>query len=638
MTTPATDTVIWPVLEALRTAVATQLGDAGRPVCVFPVYLADHPLPADGCDCTCPDGGQGVGWVRLITATTLTPGGTTRAASQAGCTGSQLQLTLEIGVQRCAPILDPEQQPLLLPYDDYTAHSAGISQDLTALHRALLCSSPWLRDTTWHMTQLAPLGPRGGCAGALAHVQVVRDNCCPLQLAVSWAPDPDTMLAARITVGGIGEYGASIDFGDGTPALQIGQPGTVTHTYQAAGTYTVRVADLEAPGITATVTVTVTGAAPAAVAFLAADDPWAVLLWLDEPAGVEFLVDWGDLGTPQTLSGQADDPQQPRARHLYPRSGAWTITVTNPASRRVSTVVVDTGEIGIRVIPNEDDDGTPQIQTGVLAAGATCRIQVGNAPAAPITVPASGWVNHSPPVALPAGEHTVTVAEVVAGVVRRQTRRTLLVPPDADPRLEVELTWGPSQLEPPAGEPEAQLLHLTALGARADCVVDWGDGAPDTVLAQWGSADHEYQPPLGGWLLRVTEVADALADGQTPRVFTRLLGGPRYVGPPVLSSHADGAVDLTVAGADDRHGWDWYRIDWGDGADPDEHAAGGPWWTAQHTYPAPGSYVITLDGPGMGTPVTRAVNVRRYTTEPDTGPLFPGPQLFPSTSLYPRGE
>src|SRR5690606_18648668 len=93
-------------MEALRECTAAQLGACGRPVCQFPLYYADHPAPAAGCDCECEDGGQGVSWVRLVQ---MTGSPTT---SVAVCAGGAYTAVFEVGVHRCAPTMLTDDAPL----------------------------------------------------------------------------------------------------------------------------------------------------------------------------------------------------------------------------------------------------------------------------------------------------------------------------------------------------------------------------------------------------------------------------------------------------------------------------------------------------------------------------------------------
>lgn len=186
--TVGASTVLWPMLDALRSCAATQLGLVGRPVCRFPLYAADHYFPADDCDCTCDTGGQGVGWARLVTATTQQQGG---QRLPPGCAPpNPLAVTVELGVHRCAPTLDPttKKPP---PDRELDAWTDGMYADLEALWRTWWCCE-WLtsNDVTWQITQLANLGPAGGCGAALVHAQVLRDNPGPPRRPRGPRPEP----------------------------------------------------------------------------------------------------------------------------------------------------------------------------------------------------------------------------------------------------------------------------------------------------------------------------------------------------------------------------------------------------------------------------------------------------------------
>jgi hypothetical protein len=620
----AGDLVLWPVLEAVRTGAAAQLGLTGRPVCHFVIYQADHAMPADDCGCECPGGGQGAGWVRLLGATTQLPG-VGALSNPAPCAGGRLLLSVEVGVHRCAPTL--AEDATTIPDEEMDEFSAGMVLDLTALHRAFLCA-PWLEDTAWQLITLITLGPLGGCAAAVAHAQLVRENCCPLTLTLSWTPSPGAMLAVQITATGFSQHGATLDFGDGSPLMSLAAAGTVTHLYPAAGSYTVTVTDRAWPSSRVSTLITVADHAPTATVFTGPADPWAVLLWLDEPTTSGYSVDWGDNTVPQLEPGQGSDPPDPRVGHSYTRAGRWTVAVTDIATRRVTTTVIDTGELGVRV-SFAPDSAQPQVQVVGLAAGSTCEITLGAGDTVALVAPSSGQLTHTNPDPLPAGDHPLLIEEIVDGDVRRRATRSVTVPDQADPRLGLVVTWAP------AAGGVGQTVTVQATGARVECTVSWGDGTTPSSLPVGGSVDHDYVLPVpgGGYLVWVSEVAAALPDGAVPRRATRLVGAPRYVGVPQLSARTPGAVVLHIAGVDGPTGADQYRIDWGDGTEPDEAGAVGAWYPARHVYAADGVYTITVDGPGMPDPVTRPVRVLRY---PAPTALYPGLGVFPSEQLYPQ--
>jgi len=599
------DQVLWPLLTALRTSAAGQFGLVHRPVCAFDVYWSDHPIPADQCDCTCEDevpGGQGAAWVRLVTATSILAANTTARPVRQPCAGADLLLTIEVGVHRCAPLLDGTKPPHQLAVDTY---SAGMVQDVLAVHRAFLCA-PALRDLDWQLSSLGPSGPQGGCAAVIGTAQVIVSNCCPIVLTVGWVPDPDVLLGVHVTGGGYGRHGALLDWGDGTPPVPIGPTvAPLQHTYAVPGTYQVIVVDRQEPTARTTVAITVKDHEPIAHVFLDSEDDWAVLLWLDEPDdGTVYLVDWGDGSSLQPMAGQQLDrvPPKPRVPHPYTKLGRYPITVTDTRSRRVTHTGAEVGDLG--VLPSFDTPARPRLEVLWMATGATYRVdgfitETG-------VVPASGRIVIDTDEDLPPGQHSVVIREEINGIVRRATRRSYLIPSPWDWRLGVWTTWGPTP-----GQPGMQTVNLTPRTARTPCAIDWGDGSPIETIPAAGTASHNYRVPITGAGVRLT-VTETVTDEITdPRTTSRTLGSPRYVGTPMLNARQTRAVDLDVAGLDHDIDDDRYVVYWGDGTS-DSFGAQGRWYPANHRYANDGVYTITVDSPGMAAPVIRTATVISY--------------------------
>lgn len=166
------DRLSWPLLNALCTCTARQLGIIGRPVCEFPIVFGASPPPADNCSCTCDHGGQGTAWARLVSEDAAPTG-------PVGACDTPWNVTIETGVYRCWPTLDQRRQPPTS--DDYTKATAGLVDDAAALRRGLSCCT-WIaeKDIPWSRAQITPLGPSGGCVGVtLTATIVMTGDCCP---------------------------------------------------------------------------------------------------------------------------------------------------------------------------------------------------------------------------------------------------------------------------------------------------------------------------------------------------------------------------------------------------------------------------------------------------------------------------
>jgi hypothetical protein len=173
---PRRDPLIWPMLQRFRTSIAAQLILAERPVCKFPLHWgADRP-PADLCDCTCADGGQGVGWGRWVQSGPAPDVGPRTAAVPTECSAGKWMVTLEFGVYRCYPVLDDAgNPPAELAIDRATQ---GFHDDAAALRRGVRCNQ-WLeeKDLTWQFVTQIPLTPAGGCAGVATQFRIHQAEC-----------------------------------------------------------------------------------------------------------------------------------------------------------------------------------------------------------------------------------------------------------------------------------------------------------------------------------------------------------------------------------------------------------------------------------------------------------------------------
>lgn len=177
--TPNRDFLVAPMLDALRTCTARQLGHVDRPVCRFPLFFGATPFAAAECDCTCDGGGQGSAWIRLAS---LTPVATSSSRNQLvvePCSHGNYQVAVEIGVWRKAVLLDDDGGTA--PDSVYDAHTRGLLDDTAALRRALQCCD-WLqrRELPWSIDSISPIGPEGGCVGVALTARITNQSCaCP---------------------------------------------------------------------------------------------------------------------------------------------------------------------------------------------------------------------------------------------------------------------------------------------------------------------------------------------------------------------------------------------------------------------------------------------------------------------------
>lgn len=136
---------------------------------------------------------------------------------------------------------------------------------------------------------------------------------------------------------------ATVDWGDGTDPeiVTVGGDGTVaaTHTYKAAGVYTVTVrrSDVETYRVRMAVAVPVQADPTASVAEDGTDATGmtAQLTWSNGTNG-PVSINWGDGSAP------VDQTQSGTASHAYTTNGSKTITVTSKANPAASTQVTFT--------------------------------------------------------------------------------------------------------------------------------------------------------------------------------------------------------------------------------------------------------------------------------------------------------
>lgn len=425
----------------------------------------------------------------------------------------------------------------------------------------------------------------------------------PLPLSISWTPDPDDLLTVHITLAGFGGAGATLGWGDGSPEELVNSHDPVSHTYTQPGAFMVTATDVAWPAFTGTVKVTVKDHEPRVYLYTDGDDPWRVLLWIDEESDdTKYSIDWGDRSPLEQANGQNRIPPRPRVPHPYTATGRYHVTVTDLATKRSTSREVEVGEIGLLITYDAPD--RPRITAVWLATGVPWEVEDNLYPPQSGIVPASGRVTVVAGQDVAPGHYWTELREIIAGQARRRSRRLYTHPTQWDWRLGVEMSW-----RDPSDPLGTQTVTVNPTLARNRCTVEWGDGSPSEVVDANRPIAHRYTLPAPdtGWRLRITETLV-----EDPRTWTRVLGEPQHVGTPVMSARTSGAVDLAVEGVDQEYNDDWYQIAWEPGSDPDPVGAVGRWYPANHVYLTEGVHTIRVDAPGMAEPITRDVEVKFY--------------------------
>jgi urease gamma subunit len=413
--------------------------------------------------------------------------------------------------------------------------------------------------------------------------------------AVAWEPDPGDLFGVQATAEGAPLL--TLDFGDGTDPVTVPESEPALHVYAATGTYTITAS---APGhAPVKTTVVIKDHTPVVHVFVDADDDWRTLLWVDEPGdGTEYVIDWGDGSQPHLID--RDPPPYPRVPHAYTAAGIYPVTVTDSATKRATETVFEAGQMGAW-FSFPTDDAIPAVVVTRMKAGAGWELDWGDGTSVVSgVVPATARLQQTHDTVMAEGVHTVTVNEVVDGVVRRSLVRELVIPSIFSLQMNVAMSWRV------ADDPRTVTVTPTDTPADQTCTVDWGDGTPVEQVAGQATISHTYASiPVDGFLVTVDEDAGQL------RRFHRLIGEPARVGQPQVSAWSRWSIAILIEGMPGLSNADWYGIDWGDGHNQ-LLAAAGAHSNTWHQYSAAGDYVLRIDGPGMAVPVTREIRVPTY--------------------------
>lgn len=118
----------------------------------------------------------GLAWVRVV-GTELAP--SIDPDTGLRCFGSLRQITLEMGVMRCAPTPDAGMIPTA---DQWGALFLQLDSDYDAMEAALCCLVPFVEeqaDTTPLAGQYEQIGPDGNCLGGRMTITLEADCGCP---------------------------------------------------------------------------------------------------------------------------------------------------------------------------------------------------------------------------------------------------------------------------------------------------------------------------------------------------------------------------------------------------------------------------------------------------------------------------
>ena len=317
-----------------------------------------------------------------------------------------------------------------------------------------------------------------------------------------------THMTAALQVDSASEdWQLTVDWGDGSGAENVAMPpGTATHQYAAAGTYTVKVgyvgSDVNA---TEDVTVPFESAAVTAPTFTAAesnppaDNHRAVTAKITAAAaGHQVTVDFGDGGTVMNLANVPGG-----LTHAYAMDGTHTITVGYADSPETATqqVTVPFAQPGPQLTVAETDPAAADrcsVTANVTSAadGHTVQVDWGDGSALEPVTSVPGSLTH---------EYTVGSATASTYTVRAvyndlpdTTGHTVTVPyGGAEPTLTAAII----ETDPP--DVNHRMAEAQIITGDKEVTIDWGDGTdPDVVSAPVRRKDHAYAAD-GTWQVLV---------------------------------------------------------------------------------------------------------------------------------------
>lgn len=159
------ETLLTPIMDALRACLCATLEDAGSDTCFCGLYPGPT-ATADWCGCA-GGGGCGMAWVRLDR---IYPSGVAfpNPDTTVGNCNAVLAAALEIGVNRCLPQPDPRDGTM----DPAATVNAALQQaaDAMSLFKAVVCCDQITRRAHFLGTYLP--ASQGDCGGGILPVIV----------------------------------------------------------------------------------------------------------------------------------------------------------------------------------------------------------------------------------------------------------------------------------------------------------------------------------------------------------------------------------------------------------------------------------------------------------------------------------
>lgn len=193
------------------------------------------------------------------------------------------------------------------------------------------------------ITAVRPPEPTNGC------VELPRPVPEEASVIIDGLPGDTTEMCVRLIIDNHGFGPVTVNWGDGSDTEVTGDCSTITHCYEADGTYTICVGDQQTPAISVCrdIVVPVPDDEPTMSIAVDPTDDMCVIATIDMPPQSDGRVEvsWGDDSDNSTVTVTPGTPVE--LSHCYDTPGVYTIRATRveqPDYYTTETVIVPVGE------------------------------------------------------------------------------------------------------------------------------------------------------------------------------------------------------------------------------------------------------------------------------------------------------
>lgn len=161
------DPALGQILDQFVACVCAELSAGGRPACACCLVWGNTNPPADFCACSCPEGGHGQAWVRVMR---WDPATTVSQQVRRKCQPWRYRVWLEAGVYRCVTaVADGQGNPPTC--EQRAADAWGLLADARLIRQAAACCAAFDGKTVEFISE-EPTGILGACSGVFIQFTV----------------------------------------------------------------------------------------------------------------------------------------------------------------------------------------------------------------------------------------------------------------------------------------------------------------------------------------------------------------------------------------------------------------------------------------------------------------------------------